>query len=70
MSRVWNILIAIDQLFKVIIYGGNPDVTISHVLGVKLEENRANRFERFIARILNKIDKNHTVKSIEKDEEM
>ncbi|TLP41028.1 hypothetical protein [Arcobacter arenosus] len=68
MNRLWNILIAFDQLGKTIIYGGNPDVTISHEIGVRIRENRANKVEIFIAKVLNKIDKNHTSKSIEEDE--
>ena len=70
MQRIWNILIAIDQLFKVIIYGGNPDVTISHVIGVKKREERANWLERKVCCFLQLFENQHCIKSIEKDEKL
>jgi len=33
MKRIYPLLIAIDQLVKVLIWGGNPDVTISDYVG-------------------------------------
>lgn len=69
-KRIWNILIAIDQLAKVIIYGGNPDVTISHVIGVKKRENRANWLEKKICCFLQKLESKHCEKSIEEDEKL
>lgn len=69
-ERLWNILIAFDQLIKTVVYGGNPDVTISHVIGVKTQKGTANWLERKICCLLNKLDVDHCKESIELDEEM
>jgi len=46
---------------------GNPDETISSVLGVNKINNTLTLLGVFISYILNKIEKNHVEKSIEKD---
>lgn len=67
---LWNILLSMDQFVKILIYGGNPDVTISHVIGVKMRENRANKIEKSICCFLRKFENKHCEKSIEKDEKL
>ena len=45
---------------------GNPDETISSVLGKNKVANTLAPLGKFLDSILNKIDKNHSIKSIEK----
>jgi len=59
-----NLLVAIDQLINSILFG-DPDETLSSRLG----KNRKNCFVcDFICKFLDKIDRRHCSKSIEKDE--
>lgn len=58
-----RLLLALDQLGNVAFFNGSQDETISSHLQRKIEKGEANFFERFIARNLNKIEKNHTQKS-------
>ena len=60
----WNILISIDQLVNTI-FGGDPDETISSRTG-KLRHKR--KWARWLTDFLNLFEKDHTKKSIEKDE--
>ena len=61
---IWNILIAIDQLFNTI-FGGDPDETISSRLG---KHRNANWFTRLLSRFLDLFQSKHVEKSIELDE--
>jgi len=47
---------------------GNPDETISSVLGKNKKNGSFKLFGYILDGILNKIDKNHSIKSIEDDE--
>lgn len=60
-----NILIAVDQFFNTVL-GGDPDETISSRLG-KHVAKKDSRFANLICKMLNLIDPNHCIKSIEKD---
>lgn len=78
----WSLALSLDQLGNVIaqdvfnlllikkggISFGNEDETISSVLGKNKLDNKLTRLGKGLDYILNKIDKNHTIKSIEKDE--
>lgn len=69
---VFNILISFDQLGNAVA-GGDPDETISSTLGkLKRSEHGRIPWSRPLARILDmlldRIDKNHCMKSIEEDE--
>lgn len=66
IKYVWNILISVDQFFNAII-GGSPDETISSRMGKHLAK-RDCMMCNFLCRLLNLVDKNHCVKSIERDE--
>jgi len=56
-----NVLIKSESLFKF----GNPDQTISYVLGKNQELKTLTRMGLFIVKILNKIEKNHVEKAVE-----
>ena len=61
-----NLVISIDQLVNTIL-GGYPDETMSSRMGKHLVKKDC-RLCKFICRLLNKIDPNHCIDSIEKDE--
>jgi hypothetical protein len=63
---IWNLLISIDQLFNTIL-AGNPDETMSSRMGKHLAKKDC-PICNFICKLLNLIQKDHCVKSIEKDE--
>lgn len=56
-------LLAIDQLFNVLVLNGSQDETISSHIGRKIEAGRANWGERCLARFLNLFERNHCEKS-------
>jgi hypothetical protein len=64
---IFNILIAIDQLFNAILFG-DPDETISSRIGKKIRAGTKNKFLIVVAKILDWIDPNHVIKTIEDDE--
>jgi len=79
----WNIAISLDQLGNVICADpmnylliqpyskykfGNPDETISSVLGKNQLHDRLKPFGKRVVMLLGKLDENHSIKSIENDE--
>lgn len=67
MRYFWNVLIAIDQLCNAVLLGGDPDETISSRMGKHVAKHDC-PFCNFLCGLLNLIQKDHCVKSIEKDE--
>jgi hypothetical protein len=63
---IWNILISIDQFFNTL-FGGDPDETMSSRMGKHLAKHDC-PFCNFMCGLLNLIQKEHCVKSIEVDE--
>jgi hypothetical protein len=63
---LWNILISIDQFFNTLL-GGDPDETISSRLGKHLAKHDC-PFCNLVCKFLNLFQKDHCIKSIEKDE--
>lgn len=47
---------------------GNPDETISSVLGKNKQRNTLTKTGKLLSRFLNFLDKNHVIKSIEEDQ--
>ncbi|MGB0869458.1 MAG: hypothetical protein ACPGSD_07660 [Flavobacteriales bacterium] len=80
-SKAYDLALCIDQLAnvmfqelfnKIFVKGqyyafGNPDETISSVLGKNKKLNTLTSFGRLIDRFLSKLDRNHTIKSIEEN---
>jgi hypothetical protein len=64
MKYIYNILIAIDQLFNTI-FGGDPDETISSRLG---KNYRDTWMEKFVDWLFRKKTSNHCENAIESDE--
>lgn len=63
---LWNLTISLDQFLNTLL-GGNPDETMSSRMGKKLVKHEKCPVCRFLCKILNKIQKDHCVKAIEKD---
>jgi len=63
---LYNIFIGIDQLCNAIL-GGYPDETMSSRMGKRVAKGES-WLCHFICKLLNKIDKNHCIDAIEKDE--
>ena len=68
VSYCRNLWLAFDQLANASM-GYNHDTTISGNLGYKKKNNTANKFEKILSSILDKVDKNHVINSIEDDED-
>jgi hypothetical protein len=66
MKYIWNILIGIDQLANAILLG-DPGETISSRMGKHLV-NKNCKVCKFICKLLNLINPNHCMNSIENDE--
>lgn len=63
---IWNLLISVDQLINTIL-GGDPDETMSSRMGKHLAKHDC-PFCNLMCGLLNLINKDHCVKSIERDE--
>ena len=64
---IWNLLIAIDQFFNALLLG-DPDETMSSRMGKHVVKNDC-KFCNFICSLLNLIEKDHCIKSIEYTQE-
>jgi len=62
-SRVLRLLLSIDQFFNVLIWNGSQDQTISGHIGRKISESRALWVEKFICKLLRKLESKHCLKS-------
>lgn len=62
-SRFLRFLLAIDQLFNVLLFNGSQDETISSHIGRKVDKNQANWFEKTLGKFLNIFEKEHIHKS-------
>ena len=63
---IWNILVSLDQLLNTLAFG-DPDETISSRMGKHLSKHDC-PFCNFMCKLLNLIQKDHCIKSIENDE--
>lgn len=62
----WNLLVALDELCNAILLG-SPEETMSSRMGKHLAKHDC-PFCSFMCRLLNYIQKDHCIKSIETDE--
>lgn len=62
-SRILRFLLALDQLFNVLLFNGSQDETISSHIGRKIQANKANKFEIALCRFLNLFERQHCAKS-------
>lgn len=62
----WNVIISLDQLANTLL-AGDPDETMSSRMGKHLSKHDC-PFCNFVCKLLNLIQKDHCIKSIEADE--
>ena len=62
-SRLLRTLLAIDQLFNVVLWNGSQDETISSHIGRRIESENANIFEKKLCSFLRYLEKSHCIKS-------
>lgn len=62
----WNVLVSMDQFANTLL-GGNPDETLSSRMGKAIERGTC-YLCRPICWLLHKIDPDHCIKTIERDE--
>lgn len=70
MKRLYNLLISIDQFFAVLLFGANPDQTISGYVGYKsmtTSKKRYKLYEWLINALFRPWEKNHCRNAIEYD---
>ena len=63
-SYILRLLLAIDQLFNVMLWNGSQDETISSHIGRKIEANKANSFEKILCRFLRALQSKHCKRSL------
>lgn len=63
-SRFNRLLLAIDQLFNVLLWNGSQDETISSHLQRRKDKGIATWFDKKLCEFLNKFERNHCRKSI------
>ena len=67
IQYMWNVLIAIDQLFNALLFG-DPDETISSRVGKNMRSDNPGFVSRALCWFLNLLDKDHCKEAIEEDE--
>lgn len=63
-SRVFRLLLVLDQFLNVLIWNGSQDETVSSHIGRKINNGTANLFEKKLCCLLKKIESNHCNKSL------
>jgi hypothetical protein len=61
--RFLRFLLALDQLFNVLLWNGSQDETISSHIHRRQELGRANRFDNVVCKFLRLIESKHCLKS-------
>ena len=62
-SRFMRFLLALDQMFNVLLWNGSQDETISSHIGRRMEDGRATWFDRGVCRFLRVLEAKHCIKS-------
>jgi hypothetical protein len=62
-SRVMRFLLAVDQLFNVLLWNGSQDETISSHIHRRQELGRANFVDNIVCKILHLMESRHCLKS-------
>jgi hypothetical protein len=62
-NRFWRFLLAVDQLFNVLLWNGSQDETISSHIHRRQELGRANWFDNVVCKFLQIIEAKHCLKS-------
>ena len=62
-SRVLRFLLALDQMFNVVLWNGSQDETISSHVGRRIERGNANAFDKLLCKFLRTLEAKHCIKS-------
>tara|TARA_R110001606_G_scaffold321588_2_gene468508 strand:- start:2031 stop:2276 length:246 start_codon:yes stop_codon:yes gene_type:complete len=63
-SRLFRLLLALDQVLNVLFWNGSQDETISSHIGRRIVDGNATWFDKALCWILRKLECNHCKKSI------
>ena len=63
-SRLFRFLLAVDQLFNVIIFNGSPDETISSHIHRRQLNGTATWLDKKVCCLLKKLESEHCLKSL------
>jgi len=63
-SRFMRFLLAVDQLFNVLLWNGSQDETISSHVGRRIENGKANVVDKVVCKVLGAIENRHCKKSL------
>lgn len=63
-SRLFRVLLALDQLMAVIFWNASQDETISSHIGRRINKGTATWFDKKLCCLLKKIESNHCNKSL------
>ena len=63
-NRAMRLLLAIDQLFNVLLWNGSQDETISSHIHRRQEKGIANWFDKAVCCILKKFESEHCLRSL------
>lgn len=66
-KSLFIVAVSFDQNASAIWYK-KEDITVSGMIGYKIRNNKANAIERFICKVLRKIEIDHCINAIEEDE--
>jgi len=63
-SRVFRLLLVIDQFFNVLLWNGSQDETMSSHIGRRIKNGDANVFDKIICKFLQALESKHCTKSL------
>ena len=63
-SRIFRILLVLDQLGNVLFWNGSQDETISSHIHRRIESGKATWFDKKLCCLLKKLESNHCAKSL------
>ena len=63
-SRLMRFLLSLDQMGNVLFWNGSQDETISSHIHRRIENSKANWFDKKLCCLLKKLESNHCAKSL------
>ena len=63
-GRGFRFLLTLDQMFNVLLWDGSQDETISSHVGRRISDGRANKIDKVVCWVLDKLENRHCKKSL------
>lgn len=63
-SRIMRLLLVVDQFFAVLLWNASQDETISSHVGRRISDGRANKIDKVVCWVLDKLENKHCKKSL------